>query len=95
MVVIYFVIFSLIGGMFAKEESAVFEQAMLELQASGAVTPEEQFAIMAETGNPYAKAVAIPIAFLSMISTMLGAFLINLILKQDAHENQYGHPPAA
>lgn len=94
MVVIYFIITSFIGGMFAKDEALVFQEAMLELQGN-VVTPEEQFAIMGEAGDPYAKKLAIPVALLAAVSIMLGAFLVNLILKQDAHENQYGHPPAA
>ncbi len=77
---------------------AEMKSATEELAKSGGSFNEIMVAsaqLAAEYGPAIAKKTAIPSAIAGFIGTMLGAFLTNLILKQDGHENQYGHPPAA
>ena len=89
---------SVAQSMFGGEASQAMKAATEELATSGAGFAEIMAAtseLALEYGPAIAKSTAIPSAIAGFVGTMLGAFLVNLILKQDAHENQYGHPPAA
>lgn len=84
----------LTGGAAMQEMQAATE----ELATSGASFGEIMAATQAlalEYGPAIAKNTALPSAIAGFVGTMLGAFLTNLILKQDGHENQYGHTPSA
>lgn len=97
-VIIATVLQSVASSMFGGSAMAEMKAATEELATSGAGFSEIMVATgeLAETYGPaIAKSTAIPSAISGFVGTMLGAFLVNLILKQDAHENQYGHPPAA
>jgi len=63
-----------------------------------AATEERDFGAMADIAKEYAplvaKNTAIPTAIAGFAATMIGGFLINIIVKQDAHENQFGDIPA-
>lgn len=89
---------SIASNMFGGSAMADMKAATEEIATSGAgfgeiMTATQELAL--EYGPAIAKSTAIPTAIAGFIGTMAGAFLTNLILKQDAHENQYGHPPAA
>lgn len=86
------------SNMFGGSAMAEMQAASEEIALSGAGFAEIMTATaeLAETYGPaIAKNTAIPSAIAGFIGTMAGAFVVNLILKQDGHENQYGHPPAA
>lgn len=53
------------------------------------------FEIAKEYGPKIAQKTAIPSAVAGFVGTMLAGFLINLIIKQDGHENQFGDIPGA
>lgn len=85
------------SNMFGGSAAAEMKAATEELATSGAGFAEIMAAsqeLALEYGPAIAKATAIPTAIAGFVGTMAGAFFVNLILKQDAHENQYGHPPA-
>ena len=89
---------SVASNMFGGSAMAEMKAATEELTTSGASFGEIMAAtqeLAVEYGPAIAKNTAIPSAIAGFLGTMGGAFLVNLILKQDAHENQYGHPPAA
>ena len=89
---------SVASNMFGGSAMAEMKAATEELTTSGASFGEIMAAtqeLAVEYGPAIAKNTAIPSAIAGFFGTMGGAFLVNLILKQDAHENQYGHPPAA
>lgn len=89
---------SVASSMFGGSAMADMQSATEELATSGASLGEIMAAtaeLTEEYGPAIARSTAIPSAIAGFIGTMLGAFLTNVILKQDAHENQYGHPPAA
>jgi len=52
------------------------------------------FEIAKEYAPQVAKKTAIPASIAGFVATMIGGFLINIIVKQDAHENQFGDIPA-
>ena len=86
------------SSMFGGSAMAEMKAASEEIATSGAGLGEMVAATaeLAETYGPaIAKSTAIPSAIAGFVGTMVGAFIVNLILKQDGHENQYGHPPAA
>ena len=88
---------SIATNMFGGNAMADMNAATKELAESGAGLGEIMAAtqeLALEYGPAIAKKTAIPSAIAGFVGTMAGAFLTNLILKQDAHENQYGHPPA-
>ncbi|MEP6344012.1 MAG: DUF805 domain-containing protein [Maricaulaceae bacterium] len=64
-----------------------------------AAREEGDFKIMREIAKEYAPAIsknsAIPMSIASFVAWMFGAFLINLFLKQDPNENQFGDVPSA
>lgn len=96
--IIAFVLQSVAQNMTGGDAMAELKAATDELAKSGGSLNEIMSAsaqLAAEYGPTIAKKTAIPSAIAGFIGTMLSAFLINLILKQDGHENQYGHPPAA
>lgn len=78
------VVMMVFGGDAAKE----MEAAMEEAAASGAVGD-----IMEMTGD-LAKKTAIPSALAGLVSTVAGAYIINMLNKSDMDENQYGGPTA-
>lgn len=97
-VIIATVLQSVASSMFGGSAMAEMKAASEEIATSGAGFSEIMVATaeLAETYGPaIAKSTAIPSAIAGFVGTMAGAFVVNLILKQDAHENQYGHPPAA
>lgn len=97
-VIIAAVLQSVASSMFGGSAMAEMKAASEEIATSGAGFSEIMVATaeLAETYGPaIAKSTAIPSAIAGFVGTMAGAFVVNLILKQDAHENQYGHPPAA
>ena len=63
-----------------------------------AAMAEQDLRAVGEIGKEYAPAVAknaaIPASIAGFVATMLGGFLVNLFVKQDAHENQFGDIPA-
>jgi len=88
---------SVASNMFGGDASEAMKVATEELATSGAGFAEIMAAtqeLALEYGPAIAKKTAVPSAIAGFLGTMGGAFLVNLILKQDAHENQYGHPPA-
>jgi len=92
--VLQYVAVQMTGGTAMAEMNAATD----ELARSGGSFNEIMTAsaqLAAEYGPTIAKNTAIPSAIAGLVGTMLGAVLTNLILKQDGHENQYGHPPAA
>ena len=104
--ILFVILIAIVGGvlqmvassMFGGSAAAEMQAATEELASSGAGFSEIMAAsqeLALEYGPAIAKATAIPSAIAGFVGTMAGAFLVNLILKQDAHENQYGHPPAA
>lgn len=89
---------SVLSNMFGGQAAADMKAATEELANSGAGLGEILAAtteLAAEFGPAIAKATAIPSAIGGFVGTMLGAFLTNLILKQEAGENLYGHVPDA
>lgn len=97
-VIIATILQSIASSMFGGSAMDEMKSASEEIATSGAGLAEMMAATaeLAETYGPaIAKSTAIPSAIAGFIGTMAGAFVVNLILKQDAHENQYGHPPAA
>ena len=89
---------SIAGSMFGGDAAAEMKAATEELASSGANFGDIMAAtaeLAEEFGPAIAKKTALPSAIAGFIGTMAGAFVVNLILKQDGHENQYGHPPAA
>ena len=96
--VITVVLQSVASNMFGGSAMAEMQAATEEIATSGAGFADMMAATaeLAETYGPaIAKNTAIPSAIAGFLGMMAGAFLINLILKQDGHENQYGHPPVA
>ncbi len=104
--ILFILLIGIIGGvlqMMAQKMTggsamAELQAATEELATSGASFGDimaETTRMTAELGPNIAKATAIPSAIAGLVGTMAGAFLTNLILKQDDHENQYGNPPAA
>lgn len=93
------VIFSgVIGGFGAGEATHAIEAGLEELMASGASLGQIAMAsqeLTLEYGQAAAKETALLSSVGGFIGTMLSAFLINLVLKQDDHENEYGQPPLA
>ena len=96
--IITLVLQNVASSMFGGSAMAEMKAASEEIATSGAGLSEMMLATaeLAETYGPaIAKNTALPSAIAGFVGTMIGAFVVNLILKQDAHENQYGHPPAA
>ena len=80
-VIVSQLVMMVMGGDAAKELEAAMEEAV----TSGAGMSD----ILAMTGE-VAKTTAIPSAIASLIATVLGAYVINLLNKSDPDENQYG-----
>ena len=96
--IVAIVLQSIAGSMFGGPAMADMQAATEELATSGAGLGEIMAAtaeLTEEYGPAIAKATAIPSAIAGFVGTMAGAFLVNLILKQDQAENQYGQPPLA
>ena len=92
-VVLYFVAASVVqnmtGGAPLAEMNELVKAAAEEgdLKAMGEIIKEYTPAVSKKT--------AIPVSIASFVAWMVGAFLINLFVKQDAHENQFGDVPNA
>lgn len=92
-IILYMVIASLIPSMFGGEEYAAMQTAAQEAAASGDFA--EIMAVATEYGEPVAKKTAIPSAIGSLIMGAVFAFVVNMLNKQDAGDNQFGPVPAA
>ena len=84
LIIISFVVSQLVLMVMAGDAVKELELATEEAVSSGAGLSE----LMAMTGE-VAKKTAIPSAIASLIATVLGAFVINLLNKTDPDENQY------
>ena len=96
--IISLTLYSVVGNFGAGDATNAMTDALEELMLSGATFAEIGVAsqeLTAEYGQAAASETSLLSAVGGFIGTMAAAFLINLVLKQDAHENQYGHPPAA
>ena len=85
LIIISVVVSQLVLMVMAGDAVKELELATEEAVSSGAGLSE----LMAMTGE-VAKKTAIPSAIASLIATVLGAFVINLLNKTDPDENQYG-----
>ncbi len=98
MIVIVVLLQAFLAPKFGGEATNAMTEAMNELTLSQPSFSELMAAtkeLTLEYGAESAKELAPAKAVLGFLGMMAGAFLINLILKQDGHENQYGHPPVA
>ncbi len=96
--IIAFTLYSVVGNFGAGDATNAMTEAMEELMLSGASFTEIAMAsqeLTTEYGQAAAKETTPLSAVGAFIGTLLSAFLINLILKQDPHDNQYGQPPLA
>jgi uncharacterized membrane protein YhaH (DUF805 family) len=100
MSIVWFILILIIGGIiqyFAGEMTGGAPLAEMK-ELTKAAAEEGDFGALVEISKEYAPQVAqktaIPSAIAGFIGTMLGGFLINLIVKQDPHENQFGNIPA-
>lgn len=100
MSIVWFILILIIGGgiqYFAVQATGGDVLAEMN-ELSKAAGEEGDFGAILEISKEYtpklSEKTAIPSSIAGLVGTMAAGFLINLIVKQDPHENQFGDIPA-
>ena len=91
-VVLYFIAASVVQNMTGGAPLAEMNELTKAAGEEGDIGAA--FAIAKEYAPQVAKNTAIPVSIACFVAFMIGAFLVNVIIKQDDHENQFGDVPA-